>query len=73
MKIRIDYLQVIDKIGRSCISSVLSDSTGNTKLARSLIVDEIPHILNLPDPEHHLNNTWKEIAGLEFFDKVSFP
>ncbi|RXW11937.1 hypothetical protein EST38_g13918 [Candolleomyces aberdarensis] len=45
-------------------------STGNTKLARTLIVDEIPHILNLPDPEHHLNNTWKEIASLEFFDKI---
>ena len=26
----------------------------------------------LPDPEHHLNNTWKDIASLEYFTSVRY-
>ena len=50
------------KLMDSHIMSVSSDNTGNTRVAR-LIANAHPHILNLPDPEHHLNNTIKQISA----------
>ncbi|KXN92085.1 hypothetical protein AN958_09788 [Leucoagaricus sp. SymC.cos] len=63
-------LQVIDTIGQKCIVAVCSDNTGNTRVAREIICDMLPHVFNLPDPVHHLNNTWKDIASLPFFTGV---
>ena len=45
--------------------------TGNTCVAQEIICSALPHVLNLPDPAHHLNNTWKDIALLEYFNLVS--
>lgn len=63
-------IRVVKSIGPQLIDAVSSDSTGNTSTAREIICAEFPTILNLPDPIHHLNNTWKEIASIVFFDEV---
>lgn len=60
--------QVLEPIGLHLIDAVAADSTGNTSVSREIICARLPTVLNLPDPAHHLNNTWKEIARLEFFD-----
>lgn len=59
--------KVIDQFGAKRVIAVSSDNTGNTRVARLLIANAHPHILNLPDPEHHLNNTIKQIVCLPFF------
>ena len=59
--------QIIDSIGRSRIAAVVSDSTGNTRLHRELLVKEVPTMLNLPDIIHFISNTIKDIVTLPFF------
>ncbi|KAF8872812.1 ribonuclease H-like domain-containing protein [Infundibulicybe gibba] len=62
-------LDVIDtSIGREAVIAVSSDNTGNTRVAREILEATLPAILNLPDPNHHLNNTWKNIAELDYFE-----
>ncbi|KIM38034.1 hypothetical protein M413DRAFT_76363 [Hebeloma cylindrosporum] len=60
-------MRSIDENGKERIGSVSSDNTGNTRVAREIICSQLPHVLNLPDPAHHLNNTWKDIASLPYF------
>ncbi|KAF8227744.1 hypothetical protein L208DRAFT_1295132 [Tricholoma matsutake] len=36
---------------------VSSDNTGNTQVARQIMADTIKTMLNLPDPNHHVNRT----------------
>lgn len=55
---------------RTSVIACSSDNTGNTRIAREVISSIIPTVLNLPDPNHHLNNTWKEIADLPYFDQT---
>jgi len=57
------FAQTIAEIGKEHIGSVTSDNVGNTWVAWEKICSSLPHILNLPDPAHHLNNTWKDIAS----------
>lgn len=64
------YMQVVNQIGPEKIIAVSADNTGNTRVARELICSELPHVFNLPDPAHHLNNTWKDICALPCFSKV---
>ncbi|KAF5328452.1 hypothetical protein D9611_015136 [Ephemerocybe angulata] len=59
--------QVIDEIGRHRFSAVSSDNTGNTRVAREKLTEQLPQVLNLPDPIHHLNNTCKDLCALEYF------
>jgi hypothetical protein len=59
--------QIIDSIGRTRIAAVVSDSTGNTRLHRELLVKDIPTMLNLPDIVHFISNTIKDIVTLPFF------
>jgi hypothetical protein len=54
-------------VGRSRICAAVSDSTGNTRLFRELLVEEIPTIFNLPDIVHFISNTIKDIVKLEYF------
>jgi len=63
--------QVIDQIGRQRFIAISSDNTGNTRLARQIVTCELPLAFNLPDPAHHLNNTWKDIANLSHFKDVT--
>ncbi|KAF5312309.1 hypothetical protein D9619_003512 [Psilocybe cf. subviscida] len=60
--------EALEPIGLHLIDAVAADSTGNTSVSREIICARLPTVLNLPDPAHHLNNTWKEIARLEVFD-----
>ena len=47
--------------------AIVSDSTGNTRLHRELLVNEIPTMFNLPDIVHFISNTIKDIVKLEYF------
>ncbi|CAK5273903.1 unnamed protein product [Mycena citricolor] len=60
-------LKVMDRIGRSNFSAVSCDSTGNTRLSRDLLVDEIPTLTQAPDPCHHASNLIKNICAIEYF------
>ncbi|TFK61891.1 hypothetical protein BDN72DRAFT_933920 [Pluteus cervinus] len=65
--------EVIDAIGPSRFSGVVSDSTGNTRKARGLLNHEIPTLLPLADICHHLGNTIKDIVSLAHFKPVIGP
>ena len=65
------HSQTINTIGPSRFSAVVSDSTGNTRAARHLIVDEIPTIINLADVCHHLNCLVKDLMKITYFELVS--
>ena len=45
----------------------MSDSTGNTRLHRELLVEEIPTMFNLPDIVHFINNLIKDIVKITYF------
>jgi hypothetical protein len=47
--------------------AAVSDSTGNTRLFRQLLANEIPTMFNLPDIVHFISNTIKDIVKLEYF------
>jgi hypothetical protein len=49
------------------MGAIVSDSTGNTRLFRELLADEIPTLLNLPDIVHFISNTIKDIVRLSYF------
>ena len=50
---------------------VVSDTTGNVKKTRALIVSKWPWILNCPDPCHGLNLMMKDIMmGSKTFPKI---
>lgn len=72
MVIPTNAFQVMTEVGKHLFIEASSDSTGNTSGAREIIHAMMPQILNLPDPIHHLNNTWKDISQLSYFAPVSF-
>ncbi|KAJ7078266.1 hypothetical protein C8R44DRAFT_97413 [Mycena epipterygia] len=57
----------MDLMGRERFASIGSDSTGNTKLGRELAQAEVATVLIVPDPNHHLSNTIKDICKIEYF------
>ncbi|KAJ6622303.1 hypothetical protein B0H10DRAFT_1788208 [Mycena sp. CBHHK59/15] len=61
----------MDSIGRKCFTSISSDSTGNTKLARELAQAAVPTVLIVPDPNHHLSNAVKDICKIEYFTDIN--
>jgi hypothetical protein len=63
---------VIDSVGRERFSGICSDSTGNTKRARELVAEEVPGLIILADPCHHLNNLAKDLCKHTFFAQVLF-
>lgn len=58
-------------MGRSRVCAAVSDSTGNTRLFRELLADEIPTIFNLPDIVHFISNTIKDIVKLDYFKETT--
>ncbi|KAJ2930461.1 hypothetical protein H1R20_g6639, partial [Candolleomyces eurysporus] len=66
-----DRKSVVNEIGPENVISISSDNTGNTWVAHAHIVESLKHAFNLPDPIHHINNTWKDIASLEYFKSVT--
>jgi hypothetical protein len=65
------FPQIIDQIGRKRVCCVSSDNTGNTRVSRDILCDVIRTMLNLPDPNHHMSNTIKDIVALAYFAEVS--
>ena len=57
-------------IGWERFAAVVTDSTGNTKLFRELLVLDIPTIINFPDCVHFISNTIKDITKLTYFQPV---
>jgi hypothetical protein len=60
------------RIGIARFAAITSDSTGVTKLARELAIQQAPCLLNMPDPVHHTANTIRNIAEMEYFEEVRF-
>ncbi|KAJ7213203.1 ribonuclease H-like domain-containing protein [Mycena rebaudengoi] len=60
-------MRVVAPIGIEHFTAVSSDDTGNTRLGREIICTQNPTILNLPDPNHHLSNTCRDILKLPYF------
>ncbi|KAF7350324.1 hypothetical protein MVEN_01336900 [Mycena venus] len=60
-------ISVMGTVGIERFVAASSDNTGNTRGCRRLICEKVPTILNLPDPNHHLNNTLKDILKIPFF------
>ncbi|KAF9475199.1 hypothetical protein BDN70DRAFT_957808 [Pholiota conissans] len=63
-------LEMIDQIGRMRMGAIVSDSTGNTRLFRELLAEEIPTLLNLPDIVHFISNMIKDIVRLDYFNNT---
>ena len=63
--------KVIDSIGREHFCAVSSDNTGDTRVGQEILSARMPTLLNLPDPSHHINNMWKDIANLPYFTQVN--
>ncbi|KDQ29995.1 hypothetical protein PLEOSDRAFT_1022692, partial [Pleurotus ostreatus PC15] len=60
----------IQEIGASRFCAIVSDSTGNTRAARRLIVQEFPTIIKLADCCHHLNLLAKDLAKIAYFQET---
>ncbi|KAJ7490603.1 ribonuclease H-like domain-containing protein [Mycena latifolia] len=59
--------EALQPIGIERFISASSDNTGNTRGFRRIFCERSPLILNLADPDHHLNNTIKDILKLPHF------
>lgn len=62
--------QAMKTVGIERFIAASSDNTGNTRGFRRIICERIPTMLNLPDPNHHLNNTMKDVLKLLYFKLV---
>ncbi|KAK0440022.1 uncharacterized protein EV420DRAFT_1279347, partial [Desarmillaria tabescens] len=58
---------VIESMGHGRFGAVVSDSTGNTTLARKLLVEHVPTIIALADLCHHISNLIKDVVKLPYF------
>ncbi|KAF4617260.1 hypothetical protein D9613_005661 [Agrocybe pediades] len=56
----------IEAIGPERIVAFSADNTGNTRVAREILSQRHRHVLNMPDPQHHINNTWKDISNIPY-------
>lgn len=54
---------IIDKIGSQKFKAIVTDNGSNVRLARELIVNEYPHILNLRCIAHFINLVTKSILS----------
>ncbi|KAJ7810560.1 ribonuclease H-like domain-containing protein [Mycena leptocephala] len=60
-------MDVIKPIGMERFGAASSDNTGNTRGCQRLLCERILTMLNLPDPDHHLNNTISDILRIPYF------
>ena len=63
-------VQVMEDIGVHNFRAVSSDSTGNTRKARALLMKEFDWIIELPDSCHRLHLLAKDIAKIPYFADV---
>ncbi|KAJ7041752.1 ribonuclease H-like domain-containing protein [Mycena alexandri] len=59
--------KVMETVGIERFVGVSSDSTSNTLGCRRILTKKIPTMLDLPDPNHHLGNTVKDVLILPYF------
>ncbi|KAH8924982.1 hypothetical protein BT69DRAFT_1196516, partial [Atractiella rhizophila] len=61
----------MEKIGFRKFALIVSDNTRNVLVAKAELVAKWPCIINCFDPDHHLDNTMKDIAKeLKIFDQT---
>ena len=63
-------LSAMDIVGRERFSRISGDSTGNTKLAWSIVYDVVTTLINMPDVCHHTSLACKDICWLPIFADV---
>ncbi|KAF8349089.1 ribonuclease H-like domain-containing protein, partial [Amanita rubescens] len=61
---------VVKEIGPTRFAAIVCDSTGNTRLSRELLENDLPVAFNVPDICHHIGNTIKNIMNISYFRKV---
>ncbi|KAJ6542163.1 ribonuclease H-like domain-containing protein [Mycena vulgaris] len=59
--------EAMQPIGIERFSSAPSDNTGNIRGFRRILCERMVTMLNLADPNHHLNNTLKDILKIPYF------
>lgn len=64
-------VQIVEHIGPYRFRGLTSDNTGNTSVARELLVADYPWMFDLPDPVHRIQLMEKDIGNLEYFKPVS--
>ncbi|KAI0688084.1 ribonuclease H-like domain-containing protein, partial [Cytidiella melzeri] len=62
--------KVLKTIGPERFCGIVSDNTGNTRVARAAVVKEYSWIINLVDAPHHLQLMLKDIGNLPYFKKT---
>jgi hypothetical protein len=66
------HVKVVNEIGPEKVSAIVTDSTGNTRLAREQFTTIVPTAFNLPDIAHFLNNLIKDLVRIDYFkDPIS--
>jgi hypothetical protein len=55
--------KIIDKIGAEKFSAIVTDNASNVRLAREIVTEEYPTILNLRCIAHFINLITKSILG----------
>ncbi|KAI0682828.1 hypothetical protein BC835DRAFT_1423949 [Cytidiella melzeri] len=63
-------IKVLKTIGPERFCGIVSDNTGNTRVARATVVKEFSWIINLVDAPHHLQLMLKDIGNLPYFKKT---
>ncbi|KAJ7017102.1 ribonuclease H-like domain-containing protein [Mycena alexandri] len=58
---------VMETVGVERFIAASADNTGNTAGCRRILCKKIPTLLDLPDPNHHLGNTVKDVLVLPYF------
>lgn len=64
---------MIKEIGLWQFAGISFDNTGNTQKAQELLCKKYPHILNIQDVCHLLNNAIKSICSLSEFEEIKSP
>jgi hypothetical protein len=64
-------VKVLASISPQQFCGIVSDNTGNTRLARALVTEDFPWIINMLDAPHHIQLMLKDIGNLPYFKLVS--
>ncbi|KIK78533.1 hypothetical protein PAXRUDRAFT_28593 [Paxillus rubicundulus Ve08.2h10] len=64
-------LNAMDLVGRFRFSGITSDNTGNTRVARQLVSQEVKTCVPMSDVCHHLSLLCKDLTHLEMFKEAT--
>ncbi|KAI0699260.1 ribonuclease H-like domain-containing protein, partial [Cytidiella melzeri] len=65
-----EIIKVLNAIGPLLFRGIMSDNTGNTRLARAIVSKTFPWVMNLIDAPHHFQLMLKDIGGLHYFKEI---